>query len=82
MTERRPDPLLDEPYADDPEDILVPELDLQLGGDVDLSGSGQEGLAELDEENLYGNDVIVEGEFDDAMQDSTSTRDLTDNPNA
>ena len=72
MTEGRQDPLLDEPYQDDPEDILVPEVDLQLGGDVDLSGSGDEGLAELDEENLYGNDVIVEGEFDDAPE-PTST---------
>ena len=65
MTERRTDPLLDEPYEDDPRDILEPALDLQLGGDEDLSGSGEEGLAELDEENLYGNDVIVDGEFDD-----------------
>ena len=72
MTERRQDPLLDEPYEDDPEDVLVPEVDLQLGGDVDLSGSGEEGLAELDEENLYGNDVIVEGEFDDAPELSST----------
>lgn len=65
MNERRQVPLLDQPYKDDPEDTLEPAVDLQLGGDEDLSGSGEEGLAELDEENLYGNDVIVEGEFDD-----------------
>ncbi len=66
MSERRQDPLLDQPYKDDPEDVLEPAVDLQLGGDVDLSGSGPDGLAELDEENLYGNDVMVEGELDDA----------------
>lgn len=65
MTERRLDPLLDDPNLDDLEDDLRPEVDLQLGGEEDLAGSGAEGLAELDEENLYGNDVIVEGEFDD-----------------
>jgi hypothetical protein len=68
VTERRMDPLLDEPFEDDPQDILEPSVDLQLGGDDRLSGSGEEGLAQLDEENLYGNDVIVDGEFDDDAQ--------------
>ena len=68
MTERRMDPLLNEPFEDDPQDILKPSVDLQLGGDDRLSGSGEEGLAQLDEENLYGNNVIVDGEFDDDAQ--------------
>ena len=68
MTERRMDPFQDNSELTDSEEGFMPEVDLQLGGDEDLSGSGEEGLAELDEENLYGNDVIVEGEFDDAPQ--------------
>ena len=67
MTERRNDPFQEDARLADSEDGYLPNVDLQLGGDEDLSGSGEEGLAELDEENMYGNDVIVEGEFDDAV---------------
>ena len=66
MTERRNDPFQEDAKLADSEEGYLPNVDLQLGGDEDLSGSGEEGLAELDEENMYGNDVIVEGEFDDA----------------
>jgi hypothetical protein len=49
----------------DPEDGILPGVDLQLGDDPAISGGDD--LAEIDEENLYGNDVIVDpdGEFDD-----------------
>lgn len=60
MTERRMDPFQETSDQPDPADGELPGLDLQLGGDPDLSGSGEDGPAEYDEENMYGNDVIVD----------------------
>jgi hypothetical protein len=74
MTERRNDPFQEDAPLADSEEGYLPNVDLQLGGDEDLAGSGEEGLAELDEENLYGNDVIVECEFDDAAQRNPTDR--------
>ena len=42
------------------EDGIIPGLDMQLGDDPDISGGDD--LAELDEENLYGNDVLVDSD--------------------
>jgi len=72
MTERRMDPFQETSDVPDLEEGELPDVDLQLGGDEALSGSGDQGLAELDEENMYGNDVIVEGESDDSPQSRSS----------
>ena len=65
MTDRRHDPFLED--EENLENGVIPRLDLQLGGDVEASGEGDDGLASLDEENLYGNDVSVDGEFEDRL---------------
>ena len=55
MSERS---LMDDDF--DPEDLedgIIPGLDLQLGDEPEISGGDD--LAEQDEENLYGNDVLV-----------------------
>lgn len=78
MTERRMDPFQETSDAPDLEEGELPGVDLQLGGDEDLSGSGEEGLAELDEENLYGNDVIVEIPPEDIAEDLDAEDDLRD----
>lgn len=57
MTERRPDPFENEFDEPGPQDGILNGVDLQLGGDDDAAGDDT--LATLDEENLYGNDVIV-----------------------
>jgi hypothetical protein len=61
MTERDFDPdalgLPSEP-GDDPEEGVLPGVDLQLGEDEEISGGDD--LAEQDEENMYGNDVLVD----------------------
>ena len=62
MIERKPN-LADDVIVDlddDLEDGVLPGVDLQLGDDPEISGGDD--LAEMDEENLYGNDVIVDGE--------------------
>ena len=53
MTERRMDPFQDESDVPDPDDGVLPGVDLQLG----------------DEQNLLGNDVIVSGATDDEAQE-------------
>ena len=63
MTERKPDPFEYESDEPNPEEGILPGVDLQLGGDDDAAGDNN--LADLDEENLYGNDVIVDMEEDE-----------------
>ena len=61
MTEHKRDPF---EYVEDepgPQDGILPGVDLQLGGDD--AAAGDDNLATLDEENLYGNDVIVDEEI-------------------
>jgi hypothetical protein len=61
MTERDFDPdalgLPPEP-EDDPDEGVLPGVDLQLGEDEEISGGDD--LAEQDEENMYGNDALVD----------------------
>ncbi len=47
------------PYGDAEAGIL-PGIDLELGEDPEISGGDD--LAEQDEENMYGNDVLVDEE--------------------
>ena len=54
MTERDSDDSLD----DDAEDGILPGLDLGLGDEAEISGGDD--LAEQDEENMYGNDVLTD----------------------
>ena len=58
MTERKPDPFENQSDQPDLEEGILPGVDLQLGGDDDAAGDTN--LDTLDEENLYGNDVIVD----------------------
>ena len=60
MTKRTPDPFEDQNEVPDLEDGVLPGVDLQLGGDDDAAGDHN--LDTLDEENLYGNDVLVDPE--------------------
>jgi hypothetical protein len=68
MTERKPDPFEDQSDQLDLEDGVLPGVDLQLGGDDDAAGDTS--LDTLDEENLYGNDVIVNDEEIGQQSDS------------
>ena len=64
MIDRRKDPFQETSDVPDPEEGELPGVDLQLGGPDEVAGSGDEGLATLDEQNMYGNDVIVDPEPD------------------
>ena len=63
MVEGRPDPFQDEGDLQDAEQGALPGVDLQLGDEVEISGGDD--LADQDEENLYGNDVIISDEEDE-----------------
>jgi len=64
MPERnRVDPFQDQSRLPDPDEGVIPDLDMQFGDDPEISGGDD--LAKMDEENLYGSDVIVEGEAED-----------------
>ena len=71
MTERKPDPFEDESDTPQPGEGRLPGVDLQLGAPSQTEGDGN--LDTLDEENMYGNDVIVEEEI-------YADPDLTDEP--
>lgn len=58
MTERRPDPFEEIEDEPGPQDGILPGVDLQLGGDEETAGD--DNLADVDEENMYGNDVNVD----------------------
>ena len=58
MTDRNSDPFEDQSDQPDLEEGVLPGVDLQLGGDDDAAGDTN--LDSMDEENLYGNDVIVD----------------------
>jgi hypothetical protein len=62
MTQRRLDPFQEDDA--DPGEGVLPNLDLDLGGDEEAVGDADDDLASLDEENMYGNDVVVKGEFE------------------
>jgi len=62
MTERHR-PQQDDLELPDLEDGVLPDVDLGLGSDAEISGGDD--LARLDEENLYGNDVLVGPEDDE-----------------
>ena len=64
VIDRRKDPFQETSDVPDPEEGELPGVDLQLGAPEELSGSGDEGLATLDEANMYGNDVIVDPDPD------------------
>ena len=49
------------PYGDAEEGVL-PGVDLTLGEELEISGGDD--LAIQDEENMYGNDVVVDDEED------------------
>jgi hypothetical protein len=68
MTERKSDPFEDQADLADLEDGVLPGVDLQLGGDDDAAGDTN--LDTLDEENLYGNDVIVDNDEIGQQNDS------------
>jgi hypothetical protein len=61
VTERDFDPdalgLPSEP-EDDPEEGVLPGVDLNLGQDEDIAGG--DNLAGHDEQNMYGNDALVD----------------------
>ena len=71
MTERRPDPFESDGNTPQPGEGRLPGIDLQVGGPPQTSGD--DNLAAYDEENMYGNDVIVE-------EDIYDDPDLTDEP--
>jgi hypothetical protein len=71
MTERRPDPFESEDNTPQPGEGRLPGIDLHVGGPPQTSGD--DNLATYDEENMYGNDVIVE-------EDIYDDPDLTDEP--
>lgn len=62
MTER-PRPIDDDPEIPDLEHGVLPDVDLDLGSDTEISGGDD--LALMDEENMYGNDVLVGPEDED-----------------
>jgi hypothetical protein len=57
MNERNRIPQGEENELPDLEHGLLPGVDLDLGSDSDVSGGDD--LSSIDEENLYGNDVII-----------------------
>jgi len=71
MTERRPDRFESEDNTPQPGEGRLPGIDLHVGGPPQTSGD--DNLATYDEENMYGNDVIVE-------EDIYDDPDLTDEP--
>lgn len=56
-------PIDDDPELPDLEDGILPDVDLDLGSDTEISGGDD--LALMDEENMYGNDVLVGPEDDE-----------------
>ena len=80
MTERKPDPFEEQDDTPQPAIGRLPGVDLQLGAPPELAGD--DNLAQLDEENMIGNDVIVE---EDIYTDPTLTDEpmkTEDDPNA
>lgn len=57
MNEQRRTHFSDEESLPDLDEGILPGVDLDLGAESDISGGND--LAELDEENLYGNDVLI-----------------------
>jgi len=63
-----------EPTSSDLEEGKLPGVDLDLGSDTRISGGND--MADYDEENLYGNDVLVE--TDDVLIPEEEEFDLED----
>ena len=66
----------------DVEDGVLPGVDLDLGSDTLISGGDD--LARFDEENIYGNDVLVETDAvlipdeDELLEDEMSEAEIAD----